>query len=78
MRRFAFFILTFFLLIGLVGGGVLVWGFAQYIKPGPTISENTVFIPEGSSVDSIAKICSNFLLILNMVLIKFIVLPGVE
>jgi len=55
MRRFAFFILTFFLLIGLVGGGVLVWGFAQYIKPGPTISENTVFIPEGSSVDLIAK-----------------------
>ena len=56
MRRFAFFILTLFLLIGLVGGGVLLWGFAQYIKPGPTISENTVFIPKGSSVDSIATV----------------------
>ncbi len=56
MRRFAFFILTFFLLIGLPSGGVLVWGFAQYIKPGSTISENTVFVPEGSNVDAIAKI----------------------
>jgi UPF0755 protein len=56
MRRFIFFILIIFLLMGLVGGGVFVWGFAQYIKPGPTISENTVYIPEGSSVDSIANI----------------------
>ncbi len=56
MRRFAFFILTFFLLIGLVGGGVLVWGFAQYIKPGPTVTKNIVVIPEGSNVDSIAEI----------------------
>ena len=56
MRRFTFFILIIFLLMGLVGGGVFVWGFAQYIKPGPTISENTVYIPEGSSVDSIANI----------------------
>ena len=45
MRRFAFFILTIFLLIGLVGGGVLVWGFAQYIKPGPTVTKNIVVIP---------------------------------
>ena len=56
MRRFAFFILTIFFLIGLVGGGVLVWGFAQYIKPGPTVTKNIVVIPEGSNVDSIAEI----------------------
>jgi UPF0755 protein len=56
MRRFIFLIILLFLLVGLAGGSVFVWGFAQYIKPGPTISENTVYIPEGSGVDAIANI----------------------
>ena len=59
MRRFIFFILTLSLLLGLAGGGVFIWGFAQYIKPGPTISENTVYIPEGSGVDAISSILVN-------------------
>ena len=59
MRRFFLFILVLSLLLGLAGGGVLVWGFSQYIKPGPTISENTVYIPEGSGVDAIASILVN-------------------
>ena len=56
MRRFISFISLFFLLVGLAGSGVFVWGFAQYIKQGPTIAENTVYIPEGSGVGTIANI----------------------
>jgi UPF0755 protein len=71
MRRFTFFILFFFLLTGLVGGGVFVWGFAQYIKPGPTISEKTVYIPEGSSVGSIANILESEGVIDNAMIFRF-------
>lgn len=59
MQRFIFFILIFLLLMGLVSGGIFVWGFAQYIKPGPTISKKTVYISKGLSVDSIANILEN-------------------
>ena len=59
MRSIIFFIFLLSLLTGLAGGGVLIWGYAQYIKPGPTISEITVYIPKGSGVDNIANILAS-------------------
>ena len=56
MRRFLFLLFLLCILAAIAMGGVFVWGFAQYIKPGQTISENTVYIPEGSNVDAIANI----------------------
>ncbi|MBC8269146.1 MAG: endolytic transglycosylase MltG [Rhodospirillaceae bacterium] len=54
MRRFILPILTFFVLLALVAGGFIAWGYLQYTKPGPTIAETTVYIPQGSGVESIA------------------------
>jgi UPF0755 protein len=56
MRRFIFSIISLFLIVGIIGGGFLAWGFGQYIKPGSTIAETTAFIPQGSGVDAIANI----------------------
>jgi UPF0755 protein len=55
MRRFILFLLSLSLLGGIAGGGVLAWGYAQFIKPGPTIAETTAVIPHGSGVEAIAN-----------------------
>ncbi len=55
MRRLFLFLLTLFLIGGIAGGGILAWGYAQFVKPGPTIAETTVFVPPGSGVESIAN-----------------------
>lgn len=59
MRRFILTLFVLVLLAGISGGGLLAWGYAQYIKPGPTISETTVVIPQGSGVEAIAVTLAN-------------------
>ncbi len=58
MRRLILFTLLFFSLTAFVGGGFLVWGYVQYIKPGPTIAETTVVIAQGAGIKAIAKTLS--------------------
>lgn len=55
MRRLILSLFILVLLVGIIGGGVLAWGYAQYIKPGPTIAETTVVIPQGKGVEGIAN-----------------------
>jgi UPF0755 protein len=43
------------LLAAFVAAGVVAWGFAQYVRPGPLTSETVVVIPSGDGVDSIAN-----------------------
>ena len=47
--------LTFLLLAMLAGGGLLVWGYAQFTRPGPLLTETALVIPRGSGVEGIAR-----------------------
>ncbi|MEQ8251632.1 MAG: endolytic transglycosylase MltG [Oceanibaculum nanhaiense] len=47
--------LTFLLLAMLAGGGLLVWGYAQFTRPGPLQTETALVIPRGSGVEGIAR-----------------------
>lgn len=55
MRRLILSLFVLILLTGIVGGGLLAWGYAEYVKPGPTIAETTVVIPQGKGVEAIAN-----------------------
>lgn len=55
MRRFIFLSFLILFLAGITGGGLFVWGYAHYTRPGPTVSETTVVIPTGSGVEAIAN-----------------------
>ncbi len=55
MRRLILSLFVLCLLAGIVGGGFLAWGYAQFVKPGPTIAETTVVIPQGKGVEAIAN-----------------------
>ena len=48
-------LLTFLLLAMLAGGGLLVWGYAQFTRPGPLLTETALVIPRGSGVEGIAR-----------------------
>ncbi|MFO7482178.1 endolytic transglycosylase MltG [Oceanibaculum nanhaiense] len=48
-------LLTFLLLAMLAGGGLLVWGYAQFTRPGPLQTETALVIPRGSGVEGIAR-----------------------
>ncbi|HER26725.1 MAG TPA: endolytic transglycosylase MltG, partial [Rhodospirillales bacterium] len=48
-------IVIVFLLLGLIGGGVYAWGYGQFVKPGPSLSQSTVIISQGQGVDGIAN-----------------------
>jgi len=55
MRRILSRLIILSFLIGLIGAGVFAWGYGQYVKPGPTLTENTVIIPRGRGVEGIAN-----------------------
>lgn len=48
-------LLTFLLLAMLAGGGLLVWGYAQFTRPGPLQTETALVIPRGTGVEGIAR-----------------------
>lgn len=55
MRRLIIASLVLFTLLALVGGGLFVWGYVQFVKPGPTIAETSVVIAKGAGVEAIAN-----------------------
>lgn len=54
MARLALRALFLFLALGVIAGGVFVWGHAQFTRPGPLANPATVIIPNGSGVEGIA------------------------
>lgn len=45
----------FVLAVGLATGGVVAWGYAEYLRPGPYNIGTTIIIDEGTGVDAIAR-----------------------
>ncbi len=54
MRRIAFLLVSLILLAALAGGGVLAWGYAQFVRPGPLVAPATLVIPKGAGLGGIA------------------------
>ncbi|WP_316977453.1 endolytic transglycosylase MltG [Shumkonia mesophila] len=54
MRRIAFLLVSLVLLALLAGGGVLAWGYAQFVRPGPLAAPATLVIPKGAGLGAIA------------------------
>jgi UPF0755 protein len=54
--RSALRILSLFLAAGLAFGGILLWGYAQYVRPGPLTEAKTLVIPQGTGLESIAAL----------------------
>jgi len=54
MRRVAFPLLSLFLVAAMAGGGVLVWGYGQFVRPGPLEAPVALVIPKGAGLGGIA------------------------
>ncbi len=54
MARKALRALILLLALGVLAGGIFVWGYAQFTRPGPLANAATVIIPNGSGVEGIA------------------------
>ena len=54
MARVALRIVYVLLVLGLVLGGVLGWGYAQFVRPGPLKTPAVVIVPPGTGVEGIA------------------------
>ena len=55
MGRLLSSLLILLLLVLLAAGGVVVWGYAQFTRPGPLQTETALVIPRGSGVEGIAR-----------------------
>ncbi|MCW9033652.1 MAG: endolytic transglycosylase MltG [Rhodospirillales bacterium] len=55
MRRLVAVLVFLFVALGAAGGGVFMWGYGKYIKPGPLITQATIVIEHGLGVDAIAE-----------------------
>lgn len=54
MRRIAFPLLSLLLVAALAGGGVFVWGYGQFARPGPLEAPVTLVVPKGAGLAGIA------------------------
>ncbi len=54
MGRFVRRAFLLLLTLGVVAGGVLLWGYAQFVRPGPLVAQSTVIVPRGATLDGIA------------------------
>ncbi len=54
MARVALRIVYVLLVLGVVLGGVIGWGYAQFVRPGPLKAPAVVFVPRGTGVEGIA------------------------
>ena len=48
-------LLSLLLLAIVVSGGIVAWGYAQFVRPGPLAVDTTVVIEPGTSVEGIAR-----------------------
>jgi len=71
MRRAAFTIglLGFLLVAGAVS--VFIWGYAQYVRPGPLAANIVVVVPKGGGVDAIAAQLENSGIISSRLVFRF-------
>ena len=53
--RFLFLILS----LCLASGGLLLWGYAQYVGPGPSQSAVTVIIPQGTGIMAMGRLLAD-------------------
>ena len=53
--RLALRLLYVLLALGVILGGVLGWGYAQFVRPGPLEARTTVIVPRGAGVEGIAN-----------------------
>lgn len=56
MGRFAFRLLSFVLVVVIAAGAGVMWGYAEYARPGPLVTPTTIVIPRGAGVDEIADL----------------------
>lgn len=56
MKRLVFIAIAVIAALGIAGGGVFIWGYGQFVQPGPLVAERAVVIPKGSGLDGISKI----------------------
>ena len=56
MRRLITIGVVLIVALGVAGGGVFMWGYGKYVKPGPLVSQTTVVIHQGMGVDQIAEL----------------------
>ena len=56
MKRLVFITIAVIAALGIAGGGVFIWGYGQFVQPGPLVAERAVVIPKGSGLDDISKI----------------------
>ncbi len=55
MRRLVALLVFLIVALGVSGGGVFMWGYGKYVKPGPLIAQSTIVIKPGLGVDAIAE-----------------------
>jgi len=55
VKRLGLLALALIAALAIVGGGIFIWGYGQFVRPGPLVSERTLVIPKGSGLDGIAK-----------------------
>ena len=51
--------LLLILAVAVAFGGIFVWGYAQYVRPGPLERPVTAIVPPGTSVDGIARVLAD-------------------
>jgi len=56
VKRLVFIAIAVIAALGIAGGGVFIWGYGQFVQPGPLVAERAVVIPKGSGLDGISKI----------------------
>ena len=71
MSRFLYRLTILAFLLGLIALGAFAWGYGQYVKPGPTLSDQTVVIPPGRGVDGIAKALESAGIIRDALIFRF-------
>ncbi|HJN23123.1 MAG TPA: endolytic transglycosylase MltG [Rhodospirillales bacterium] len=55
LARFACLLLA----LGVVSVGVFIWGYAQFVRPGPLPADRALLIPRGAGVDDIANVLTS-------------------
>lgn len=55
MRRIVVRIVSVLILLAIVAGGVVAWGYAQFARPGPLETPITIIIPKGAGIAAIAS-----------------------
>jgi UPF0755 protein len=70
MARHLFRLILFLMLLGVIAAGVGLWGYREFISPGPLVEETAVVIPRGAGVSEVARLLEEHGVVANHITFK--------